>query len=510
MINLVIQRTFNGLKTDYKSEELQLSNNDLENIFGDEQNAAQLANSSLIFTVENHEKYRVYSYINTSVSDNAGRAGYYAIRLLIPTDKILVNLNAIFNKLSHHYEHYFENKDLLNQNYDDLLAAIIKQNCLLDKSVLTSSKRDGVFYLKYAANERVDDTMNEDSTYLIKKIYLFAKEQSKSDEIIQQSNFKSFAAFSSEIKQVKVTNPDRYLKELKINGKNLKLPQEENYNIYLLASDILTYTDLEGKKEKSFAGASLNVYRPQPIYKPQPLQQSNHNREGFSLGSLLAASIATLIIGSAVSWFFTYDHYTEKIALIRSEQPEQVMAQSYYFSLDPSIKDFTLLGNNISEISSYKFKYSDKDKKWTYTDGNAPFNNLDSLALNEIGRKGSLNEEDLKNALEKISGKTIELSKEINPSESAITVENSSKSDVITETTSEEKKNGETKSQTTPPTNSTKTSKKVIQNASNKETKNNENAKSKASSAKQTQPPTKTPSSSNDDPINSVNKTIKK
>lgn len=135
-IFLVIQRTTNGLMTNYKSPDLPLSESDIENIFGDEQNAAQLANSSVIYTLENQNNYRVYSYINSAVSDNAGRAGYYAIRLLISKDKILINGPAVFSKIAERYEHYFAEEMLPNQDYTKILDAVLQQKYILEKSVL--------------------------------------------------------------------------------------------------------------------------------------------------------------------------------------------------------------------------------------------------------------------------------------------------------------------------------------------------------------------------------------
>lgn len=516
MINLVVQRTFNGLKTDYKSEELHFSNNDLENIFGDEQNAAQLANSSLIYTVENQDKHRVYSYINTSVSDNAGRAGYYAIRLLIPKDKILVNLNSIFNKISQHYEHYFEQKDLANQSYSELLAAIITQNCLLDKSVLTGSKKDGVFYLKYAANERVDDTMNEDSTYLVKKLYLFTKEKSKSDEIIQQSLFKSFAGLSSQIKQVKVTNPDRYLKEIKVNGKILNLPQTENFNIYLLASDKLTYSDFQDKKEKSLTGTSLNVLKPKPKYIPPVYPQEFPDKsKGFGLGSMLAASLGALLIGGGIGWGITDYFASKEIKSKDFEIADLQQRKPLYFTLDGVAGDLVFDGKNIDDLTNYKFKYNSKSQRWEYDEGYQTFKNLDSSALQEIITNKSFDESTFIDALQKISGKTIDFTKENKSSESANSTNIPSNKDENAEKTNDNLKNEQPKPK---PTNSSavvnsqaQASGKIVNKKVATTTPTPpKTTESQTAATKTKQPTNKASSSSNDDPINSVNTTIKK
>jgi hypothetical protein len=441
--------------------------------------AAQIAHKSNLFSLSREKNFKVYSYINTSVVDVEKREGFFAVRLFTSSSEELENAKEILLKIAEKYKNYVSSNSLANQDYSDIISTVLlkKENILAPSTELL----EGNYYLYVDDVQTVDQVFKKEATFFVKKLYIFDKSSTAQDASVAQQLFgmKSLVDLEQKIKTITVNNPDSYLSTIKINGNEVKIPPTPSFKLLLLNSDIVKYKNQDDKKEKDVIGYNLDVHRPQPVYKPQPLQQSNHNRKGFSLGSLLAASIATLIIGSAVSWFFTYDHYTEKIALIRSEQPEQVMAQSYYFSLDPSIKDFTLLGNNISGISSYKFKYSDKDKKWTYTDGNALFNNLDSRALNEIARKGSLNEEEFKNALEKISGRAIDLSKKTEPSVSGITEENSSKIDVSTVTASVEKKNGETKSQTTPQMKSTKTFQPVAQQASKTESKNTEAIKPK-------------------------------
>ena len=408
-IYLIIQRTFNGLKTDFKSEDLTLSDTEIENIFGDEQSASQLASASIIYTIENLEKFRVYSFINNTVSDNAGRAGYYAIRLLVPTDKILVNVRGIFNEIAKRYEQYFEQKRLVDQDYSKLLAAVFEKNCVLDKAILVGSKKGGIFYAKYAADERVDDTMNEDSTYLIKKLYLFAKDQSKSDETIRQSGFKSFASLSDSIKNVKVINADNYLQVLKINDNKISFPQG-NFEIFVFDSDLITYRDKnrDSKKDKEHRGKTLEVRRPVPVYVP-PIYSDNKNNEnnGFKLGHLLITGFATLLIGGLAGWLIKNQLAKKEISKIIREQPIPVENTPYYFSVDPSIKDVILRGENISEIASYKFKYNSKDQKWSYDEGFGRYQDLDKDKLDKIAKDKYLNGDDLRNALEKISGKNL-------------------------------------------------------------------------------------------------------
>lgn len=408
-IYLIIQRTFNGLKTDFKSEDLTLSDTEIENIFGDEQSASQLASASIIYTIENLEKFRVYSFINNTVSDNAGRAGYYAIRLLVPTDKILVNVRGIFNEIAKRYEQYFEQKRLVDQDYSKLLAAVFEKNCVLDKSILVGSKKGGIFYSKYAADERVDDTMNEDYTYLIKKLYLFAKDQSKSDEIIRQSGFKSFAALSDSIKNVKVTNTENYLQVLKINDDEISFPQG-NFELFVFDTDRITYRDKnrDSKKDKEHRGKILEVRRPARVYVP-PVDSYNKNNEnnGFKLGHLLITGFATLLIGGLAGWFIKDQIAKKEISKIISEQPIPVENKPYYFSVDPSFKDIILSGENISEIASYKFRYNSKDQKWRYDEGHGKYQDLDKDKLDKIAKDKYLNGDDLRNALEKISGKNL-------------------------------------------------------------------------------------------------------
>lgn len=408
-IYLIIQRTFNGLKTDFKSEDLTLSNTEIENIFGDEQSASQLASASIIYTVENLEKFRVYSFINNTVSDNAGRAGYYAIRLLVPADKILVNVRGIFNEIAKRYEQYFEQKRLVDQDYSKLLAAVFEKNCVLDKSILVSSKKGGVFYSKYAADERVDDTMNEDSTYLIKKLYLFAKDQSKSDETIRQSGFKSFASLSDSIKNVKVINADNYLQVLKINDNELSFPQG-NFEIFVFDTDRITYRDKNknSKKDKEHRGKTLEIRKPAPIYVPPVDPYNKHNKNnGFKLGYLLITGFFALLIGSLGGWFLKNYFANNEIKNKDLEMADLQSKKALYFTLDRNEGDLILNGKNIKDFENYKFKYDSKNQKWQYDEGYEKFDDLTESKLEEIASYKNLDVNNLQNALEKISGKNL-------------------------------------------------------------------------------------------------------
>lgn len=413
-IFLVIQRTTNGLMTNFKSPDLPLSENDIENLFMDEQNAAQLAKSSVIYTVENQNKFRVYSYIDSNVSDTAGRAGYYAIRLLIPVDKILVNLYSIFESISQNYKHFFVQKNLGAQDYSLLLDAIIKQNCLLDKSVFVGSKKEGKFFSKYTDEKFIDVPLNEDNTYLIKKLYLFAKDQSKGDEVIRQSGFKSFAALSDSIKNIKVINTEKYLQILKINDKEISFPKG-NFELFVFDSDRITFRDKnrDNKKEKEHRGETLEVRRPIPVNVP-PVDPdiSKNQKKGFGLGPLLASSFGTLIIGGLLGGVLSYYFwFSKEINKKEVEIADLQQRKPLYFTLDGVAGDLIFDGKNIDDLINYRFKYNSKSQRWEYDEGRQTYRNLDSAGLQDIVSGKNFDESTFINALEKISGKTIDFSK---------------------------------------------------------------------------------------------------
>ena len=78
-INLVIQRTFNGLEVFYNDEFVKTLENK-EGISDERKDAAQIAHRSDVYSIYNDEKFSVFSFINTSAVDVAKREGIGALK----------------------------------------------------------------------------------------------------------------------------------------------------------------------------------------------------------------------------------------------------------------------------------------------------------------------------------------------------------------------------------------------------------------------------------------------
>ena len=397
-INLVIQRTFNGLEVVYNDEFVKTLENK-EGISDERKDAAQIAHRSNVYSIYNDEKFSVFSFINTNTVDVAKREGFYAIRLFIEKGNKIQDVKTILDKINEKFQNYLNNNDFSNQNYDDILnnTKLVNEN----DELIVPQVIPNVCYYYIEPNRNIDSFFEAKDVSAIKKLYLFSKEKAQGESVARDFGLKPITEITKSIKKVKVENHDYYLEQILVNDKPLNYKNLPEFTILCTQNDAITYKNKNSKKAQSFTGNLLQVL------KPQPTKSSNENNSKTPVLNYVMIGLLGLLLGGIGGYFggefFKKEEKAE--AVTEAVTYPEAVSTIYVFKLDKDSKGYTLVPDNIAELSNYKFKY-DAAGKWLYNENGGEYKELDKIKLKELINNPS-SDSLIINSLESISSQTI-------------------------------------------------------------------------------------------------------
>lgn len=400
-INLVIQRTFNGLEVVYNDEFVKTLENK-EGISDERKDAAQIAHRSNVYSIYNDEKFSVFSFINTNTVDVAKREGFYAIRLFIEKGNKIQDVKTILDKINEKFQNYLNNNDFGNQNYDDILnnTKLVNEN----DELIVPQVIPNVCYYYIEPNRNIDSFFEAKDVSAIKKLYLFSKEKAQGESVAREFGLKPITEITKSIKKVKVENHDYYLEHILVNDKPLNYKNLPEFTILCTQNDAITYKNKNSKKAQSFTGNLLQVLKPQPTYPHKP---SNENNSKTPVLNYVMIGLLGLLLGGIGGYFggefFKKEEKAE--AVTEAVTYPEAVSTTYVFKLDKDSKGYTLVPDNITELSNYKFKY-DAAGKWLYNENGGTYKELDKVKLKELIHNPS-SDSLIISSLENISNQTI-------------------------------------------------------------------------------------------------------
>lgn len=400
-INLVIQRTFNGLEVVYNDEFVKTLENK-EGISDERKDAAQIAHRSDVYSIYNDEKFSVFSFINTSAVDVAKREGFYAIRLFIEKGNKIQDIKTILDKINEKFQNYLNNNDFSNQNYDDILnnTKLVNEN----DELIVPQVIPNVCYYYIEPNRNIDSFFEAKDVSAIKKLYLFSKEKAQGESVARDFGLKPITEITKSIKKVKVENYDYYLEQILVNDKPLNYKNLPEFTILCTQNDAITYKNKNSKKAQSFTGNLLQVLKPQPTYRHK---SSNENNSKTPVLNYVMIGLLGLLLGGIGGYFGGEFFKKEEKAETVTEPTTYPDATSaaFQFKIDKDSKGYTLVPDNITELSNYKFKYN-SDGKWLYNENGGEYKELDKIKLKELIKNPS-SDSLIINSLESISSQMI-------------------------------------------------------------------------------------------------------
>ena len=213
-IHLVIQRTFSGLTTEYGNDDNSIKQLDSNLFFTDERSTVSQLTDAPIFSLAKNEQWTCYSVIRKTL-DRERRAGFYAVRLLVPASHYLTNIKKCLEAVANKYAQDIENKTPV-LDYSSLLRQIdekaVKEKENLYAVVNDSTKRTKYYHIDTAvSSESIENLFNNDKrSELIEKLYVFTKEVR--NEYLEQFQLKPIAQIR--FQEWQIDDPHHYIKEL--------------------------------------------------------------------------------------------------------------------------------------------------------------------------------------------------------------------------------------------------------------------------------------------------------
>lgn len=212
-IHLVIQRTFSGLTTEYGNDDNSIKQLDSNLFFTDERSTVSQLTDAPIFSLAKDEQWTCYSLIKKTL-DRERRAGFYAVRLLVPASHCLTNIKKCLEAVANKYAQDIENKTPV-LDYSSLLRQIdekaVKEKENLYAVVNDSTKRTKYYHIDTAvSSESIESLFNDKRSELIEKLYIFTKEVR--NEYLEQFQLKPIAQIG--FQEWQIDDPHHYIQGL--------------------------------------------------------------------------------------------------------------------------------------------------------------------------------------------------------------------------------------------------------------------------------------------------------
>lgn len=403
-IGLLIQRTNAGFKDVFISANLEKirKTTEIEKTAKDEgEISTRLANQSDVYTVQVTTNYRVYSFVNTGITDSFGRAAFYAIRLYAPKKYPLAAFEAILEQINKKYLEYERSgTPQNNQSYDELLQPGIPLEVTQQDFIFVKSN-DDAFCLFNPTDTQLSHLFNDKSIALYNKVYAFNQERAVNSEIMKTLGLKSYAETKNNGKEVFIDNNARVLKELKVNTIPIEFnTNESNYTLICKASDVLVYNTTDNANFRPIDGAFIKI-ESKIVHKPILKHQNKGKEKTFwqENGIYLVIGFLAILFAGGTWWQFEgknwWQNYNRNSKKVQTEEtPPTDTIKKITFLADGSPKDSSVYKTNYPKLEKYRFKIN--DKKWTYknTEEKNKYADFYKKNLDEIIKKDSVKMDD--------------------------------------------------------------------------------------------------------------------
>jgi hypothetical protein len=232
-LQLILQETTNGLTTQFISEGININNYSIKTTLKDERMlTTQLVNQSIVYSIQIIDNLKVISYIDTTITDFTGRAGYLAIKLYLPINLGINNCTSLLDKIKLKYYSLKAANQLSTQNYNDILnEAEITEN-----TDVFCKKSEKTAFKFYDSSFDVENVLQSEKILVFGKLYLFEKEKAIDSQLIVNNGFSTFESVTAGLIKVKVFNKNNILTSLLIG--NYKLAEASFPESFFILTNI--------------------------------------------------------------------------------------------------------------------------------------------------------------------------------------------------------------------------------------------------------------------------------
>lgn len=404
---LIIQRTWNGLDTDYSSVSLTPV---LEKALHEERSdSLKLSNNSDYYCISYINSFKVYSLIKAT-GDRAGRNGFVAVRLFSKSNVNITNAVEIMQNVLEKNEKYFSEK-VGQQDYEEILAATtfeISKN----EYVATEASKENIYLSVAKTPHEINSLLNNPKTVASKRSYIYTDDRAlTNEENLRLLKFNRFDQVNN-LNEVEITNNSNLLDYIKVNGKEINA---RSGKLLYNSDDSIVYKRSDEKKERQFNGRFdlEEKYVPPKVRYPE----SESNSKGAFL-PLMFGALAGLILGGLGGYFIPKLFADKPIVVQDNSSP--TVTSSIFFTVDEKLKDPVFVidkNDSYSNLVGKKFKFDSDNKEWMYQES-------DGSSYKPLGRNRfsallspSADSTAYIHALEQVSGEKLNNTKSMKGSE---------------------------------------------------------------------------------------------
>lgn len=364
---IIIQRTLNGLDIDYMSESINERELEANGILYDERNEINQMDCSVVLSITNTTESKVYSYINNRVLDVSKRKGFYAIRLVVPRNKSIRSVYQLLLKIAQRYDQHRMSNTINTLNYDDIFqdinTSIQPTEILLGNTIY---KATCYSFIDFAGQG--DNALNNHKLELFHKTYLLDNIDKENEPLLKQAGIKDLKVMASQIREIKIDNPDNlltgiWLNDIRLDYSHIKTP---TLKLACLNADKIHYTSVLNK-ETLLSNNHLVLQRPQPVYRSGRAYASS--RGSTSSGPYWIALLA-LVVGVAGGYFggqyFDFPYFKKTVALPAQTEVTEPTNHFHLTINNDSSNAFLLETDSTIQdtLTNYFFKYDPKVPIW--------------------------------------------------------------------------------------------------------------------------------------------------
>lgn len=357
---LIIQRTWNGLDTDYSSVSLTPL---LENALHEERSdSLKLSNNSDYYCISYIQTFKVYSLIKAIV-DRAGRNGFVAVRLFSKSNVNITNAVEILHNVLEKNEKYFSEK-VGQQDYEEILAATTFE-ASKNEYVATEASKENIYLSVAKTPLEINTLLNNPKIIASKRSYIYTDDRAlKNEENLRLLKFNRLDQLNN-LSEVEISNNSNLLEYIKVNGKEIN---SRSGKLLYNSNDSIVYKRTDEKKERPFNGRfDLAEKYVQPKIKNPENQRSVSKSTSLPL---VFGGLAGLILGG-IGGYFIPKLFPDKQQVIEQDYPSTVTS-SVFFKVDEKLKNpvFVIDKNDShSNLDGKKFKFDSDKKQWMYQEG---------------------------------------------------------------------------------------------------------------------------------------------
>lgn len=314
-LNLVIAGTTVGDKVIYSSSE-NLANFELEDERKIGSNKISIANpelpTSIYFSVQIIENFRIYSLYDSNVSDGLGRDGYIGYHIFLNKKYRISNFISVLNSI--HSEYGRKNMMCVALSEELLSKAVVQK---IDENLIVvkpDTAIKGYILFSSGMESVIEEQFNSLKPEILSKLYAFNKKNFQ-DTIANQQGFKNINN-ENLYHTYKVSADAGFIRKIEVGGKPIPSDKFENRMSFTIVvpsgKGSVVAIDKKRKEHHLKAIGENSIRRPiEPIYpgptsEPEPLS--------FGWGSFAVGILLGIILG--VGGFWAYGKYINKPKII--------------------------------------------------------------------------------------------------------------------------------------------------------------------------------------------------